>query len=203
MEIKVPRIRSRDMRGVKPFNERRRTMKRFGVMLIGVILSALLFLTPASADQVTWYLSGVTLSDGGSVSGYFTTGGGSFDIVVSGPGFGYILPGPSLYSYDVITARSASFYGDFPGPAQSLGLTYTQLVSPGPVPVTGGAVGGVFIPEAGPGTGPGLTIPIVAGQLTTSVPEPSILLLLGTGLAGLCVCGRKKFKMHLRRVSAC
>lgn len=42
--------------------------------------------------------------------------------------------------------------------------------------------------------GPYFGTNVIAGQLTTTVLEPSSLLLLGSGLVGLCVWGRKKFK---------
>jgi hypothetical protein len=182
-------------------------MKRLGILKIALVL-LVLFGVPsiASADGITWTLSGVTFDDGGTASGSFV-----FDALTN------------TYSSIDITTSAGSLFGGatytgidpgFPSTSGQLILVTNPLLSD----LTGT---GVLELDFGPLTNLGGTFPVVAegegtcddagctsgtelrtttaGSVTatTATPEPSTLLLLVMGVAGLAGAAAAKRTVSL------
>jgi hypothetical protein len=176
--------------------------------LITASVLFVLFCVPsiASADGITWTLSGVTFSDGGTASGSFV-----FDALTN------------TYSSIDITTTAGSLFGGaayagldpgFPSTAGQL-IVVTNPLLPD---LTGT---GVLELDFGPLTNLGGTFPVVAegegtcddagctsgtelrtttaGSVTgtTATPEPSTLLLLVMGVAGLAAAATAKRTVSL------
>lgn len=182
---------------------RRNTLR--GLAGAAVVLVFLFAPTIASADGVTWDLTGVALSDGGTASGSFvydattntlsnvdiTTSGGTFagvTYLAANPGFGFgSYLGPTFYELVFVPNPSLS----------AVGTPVFVLFS---------------TPEGFPNLPPGSEIPVGGGEFTcgnsacsvlgseirsargdiVAAPEPSSLLLFGLGLAALVAVGKRK-----------
>jgi len=169
------------------------------------ILLALLILlcvpSIACADGVTWDLSGVTFNDGGTASGSFvfnavtdtvssvdiiTTAGGAF----GGTTYTGVDPGFGPFPNDIVFVTNPSLT-DFTGtPALELafvGLGLTNLG--GVVSLSHGSED--TCADAGCNAA-GITLRNITAGEVASTPEPSSLLLLGTGLLGLMRAAKSK-----------
>jgi PEP-CTERM motif len=176
--------------------------------LIAAFILVVTFGVPsiASADGITWNLSGVAFDDGGTASGSFV-----FDALTN-----------TYSAIDIITTAGSAFGGatytgidpGFPSTSGQLILVTNPLLSD----FTGTAVleldfgpltnlGGTFPVAGGEGTcdntgcssGTELRA-ITAGEVTgvVATPEPSALLLLVMGLAGLAGAVAAKRTVSLR-----
>jgi len=178
----------------------RRTLGLLSLAALFILVAA----PRASADGLTWTLTGVTFSDGGTASGSFdydaltntvssvditTTLGSSFGgatYAAVDPGFG---PSPSLIVF--VTLPSLADYTGTPVLALDFGGFLTDLGGTVPVEDAEFTCGD-------PGcTLPGSTLRLInAGTVTTvSTPEPSSLLLFGSGLLGLVSAARRKIRL--------
>ena len=192
--------------------------KLLSCLLLTFGLLVFLFLPrAASANDVTWNLSDVTFTDGGTATGSFvynadTNTVSSIDIITTfGAAFGgadytAVDPGYAPFSSgmsDFVVVPNAPLT-DFTG-TPALDLIFTSLLTD-----AGGTV------SLDPGTseltcdatcgseGPAFYRSISAGEVTTllvSTPEPSAILLLGLGLIGLCIVAKRK-AFRDRRVAA-
>jgi PEP-CTERM motif len=194
---------------------RRREVRVGGIMnrlifrsLITAFILVVTFGVPsiASADGITWTLSGVTFDDGGTASGSFV-----FDALTN-----------TYSAIDIITTAGSQFGGatytgidpGFPSTSGQLILVTNALLSD----FTGT---GVLELDFGPLTNLGGTFPVVgtgegtcdnagcssgtelrtltAGEVTgvVATPEPSTLLLLVMGLAGLAGAAAAKRTVSL------
>jgi PEP-CTERM motif len=181
--------------------------KLFSCLILALGLVVLLSMPGiASADDVTWSLSGVTFFDGGTATGSFvynadtntvssvdiaTTAGlafGGADYTAVDPGFG---PFPDEIVF--VTSGSLADYTDTP----ALDLIF----DPGLLTDAGGTIGLNLLSEEAPCGNAECSFggepfrEVAAGDVTTgavSTPEPSTLLLLGAGLLGLFFVAKRK-----------
>ncbi len=188
----------------------------FGLTLAG--LCALSAARPASAQLLTYTLSGVTFSDGAVATGYFvfdptsqsfssfdiTTTNGKMDSLLGGV---YAAPGtiPIKGGIGGVAAGNGYFEFDTPNTSRSLQLaTSAEASSPGAVPLALFPVGIVSSREY-TGDFQGSLRTITAGSLDitapAAVPEASttislgLLLLLGAG--GFVAARRRKSVSNL------
>ena len=159
-------------------------------------------LVPAAADPVTWYLSGVTLQNGGTATGSFEWSEYNFtdwNITVQSPAG----PGVDVFTFTPSNSLAAiSFFGPELGYSIQLQfLTQTWphinelllelpwrdytpifLPQPGPLPLL---LGNYCFYYAFTASDVSIQTNITGGQLTTAVPEPSLMVLLGISAMGL------------------
>lgn len=162
--------------------------------LIRAFMLVLLFCAPsiASADGITWDLSGVTFDDGGTASGSFvydalTNTYSSIDIITAG---GSAFGGATYTSLSGVFGSSSTGMllgasGDLTNTALLFLIFGADLTgSGGTVPLTGVGEGTCDNSDCSAST---LLRSITAGDVvaTVSTPEPSALSLLGLGLATL------------------
>jgi len=174
--------------------------------LLLVVLAGMI--PTASADQVTWVLSGVTFSDGGTASGSFvynadTNTYSSINITTTA---GSILGGATYTGADpCCTFFNSSFLGVVTNPSL-LDLTGTPLlrvVFVTPLTDLGGTSLLSLTPDfsiEGPCFDSGCTGIIfnpatmrnATGGEVVATPEPTSLLLLGMGMVGLAGAAKRK-----------
>ncbi len=120
-----------------------------GLTLVGLCALSAVLARPASAQNLTYTLSGVTFSDGAAASGYFifnpaTQSFGSFDIATTSgttdslPGGVYAPPATSTINAGIGGAATGNGYFEFDtfSTGRTLGLaTSTEASSPGDVPL--------------------------------------------------------------------
>jgi hypothetical protein len=187
-------------------------MHRFTIRALITVAGLLVFFglpSMASADGVTWDLMNVTLSGGGTASGSFvydsttntlsdvditTTAGTSFT------GATYLAPNSSAVAFGSYLGPTFFQMTFVPNPSLSgVGTPILVLYStPGGFPNS--PAGTVIALAAGSGeytcgnsacSATGSPLRFLSGDVMAA-PEPSSLLLLGLGLAGLMVVGKRK-----------
>lgn len=193
-------------------------MARKLISFLFLTFALLLFLSvprTASADDITWTLSGVTLSDGGTATGSFvynadTNTISSVDIVTSsGTAFGgatYLAVDPDYTPFapgmsDIVFVTTAT-----PPNSDFTGMPALDLIFLNPLTDGGGTVNleldsaELTCDASCTSEGPYFYRSLASGEVTTlvSTPEPSSVLLLGLGLFGLCILANR----HRRSVGA-
>ena len=185
-----------------------------GLTLAGLCALSAALARPASAQNLTYTLSGVTFSDGAVASGYFifnpaTQSFGTFRITTtdgttgSQSGGVYALPATSTFSAGVGGAATGDGYFEFDNfsAGRTLGLaTSAEASSPGTVPLA--LFNSSFASREYTGNA---TRTITAGFLDitapAAVPEASTTvslgLLLALGAGGLVVARRRKSASNL------
>ena len=171
---------------------------RLRSLFLAATALSLVFLVPkvCTASPVTWTLSGVTFSGGGTASGSFvfdadTNAFSSINITVAGSAFGdgtYTLLDPGFGSSSTLLVLVPSILADFTGtPVLAFDFTSSLTDAGGTIALGFGQgiqqcldvpCGVSFIVD-------GLTGGSVVSSSASPTPEPSSLLLLGTGLLGL------------------
>ena len=182
-----------------------RKLLPFVILALGVV--ALLSVPGiASADNVTWDLSGVTFNDGGTATGSFvynadTNTVSSVDIVTTpglrfgGEDYTAVDPGYGPFPDEIVFVTSGSLADYTDTPALDL------LFDPSILTDAGGTIALNLLSEeaacadATCRMGTEAFREVTAGGVSsavTSTPEPSTLLLLGAGLLGLFLVAKRK-----------
>ena len=173
----------------------------FGLTLAGFCAFSAATARPASAQNLTYTLSGVTFSDGAVASGYFifnpaTQSFGSFDITTTNGttdsqlGGVYVPPATGTIKSGIGGVASGNGYFEFDNfrASRTLGLaTSVEASSPGDVPLAVAPVGFVSSQEYAGNSTRTITAGFLDITAPAAVPEASttislgLLLLLGTG----------------------
>lgn len=184
----------------------------------GMIFTALLTTTPVHAAFVSGDFSGTAIDseqvsgvpEAGNFDGAPVTGSFGFDTAAVGmPAFGILtFDVPDIVSYDFSGVTALSIADD--GLQQSIGLTANPLFQSGSLTIFGPSGSlfdaldlSSFDPQSfvfsdatatfGSRSGPTATVDISALSFDQPVSEPGSLALLGIGLAGMNMVGRKKW----------